>query len=260
MVTLNVSLIQIQSFLLVFLRVGAILFSAPIFDTRGTPQLFKLGLVLSISFLLYPLLELDVAGFDAPVMMFALMVASEVAVGLIIGFAVRTIFIGIQLAGQIAGFQMGLSIANVIDPASESQVPILSHFFNLFAMLIFLSTNAHHWFVKALTESFVLVPPLEFHLNSGLLSPILTLFGNIFVIAIKVSAPIMVSLLLTTVALGLIARTVPQMNIFIVAMPVKIVIGLIFFSLTLPFLAVFLGELFQGFGYEIFGLIRLVSK
>ena len=259
MLTLNIPLSQILSFLLIFLRVGAILFSAPIFDNQSAPVLFKVGLTLSISFLLYPLLKINVSGFNASLVMFVLMVASEIAVGLLIGFAVRTLFIGIQLAGQIAGFQMGLAIANVVDPASSMQVPILSQFFNLFAMLVFLSINAHYWFIKALTESFFLVPPLEFQINSALVPPILKLAGNIFVVAIKVSAPIIVSLLLTTVALGLLARTVPQMHIFVVAMPLKILIGLIFVTLTLPFLAAFLRDLFSGLDQLLFGLIKLVA-
>lgn len=259
MATFNISLIQIQSFLLIFLRVGAILFSAPIFNYQGAPTLFKLGLTISITFLLYPLVKVNVVGFDASLVMFALMVASEIAVGLIIGFAMQTIFVGIQLAGQIAGFQMGLSIVNVIDPNYSMQVPILSQFLNLFAMLVFLTLDAHHWFVKALTESFVLVPPLEYHMNNGLLPPILTLAGNIFVVAIKIAAPIIVSLLLTTVALGLLARIVPQMNIFIVAMPLKILVGLFFLGLTLPFFVQFLSGLFSGLGREIIELIRLVG-
>lgn len=259
MVTLNIPLNQIQSFLLIVLRVGAILFSAPIFDNQSTPVVFKVGLALSISFLLYPLLNINIDGFNPSLVLFVLTAASEVAVGFLIGFAVKTLFTGIQMAGQIAGFQMGLTVANVIDPTSSIQVPILSQFFNLFAMLIFLSINAHHWFVKALTESFILVPPLEYQLNSALVPSILTLAGNIFIIAVKVSAPILVALLLTTVALGLLARTVPQIQIFVVGMPIKILIGLIFVTLTLPFLAEFLKDLFSGLGYLLFGLIRSMS-
>jgi flagellar biosynthetic protein FliR len=259
MVTISVNLNQILAFLLIFLRVGAILFSAPIFDNQSAPVIFKVGLTLSISFLLFPLLKLNVTAFNVSLIMFVLMVASEIAVGLLIGFSVRTFFIGIQLAGQIVGFQMGLAIANVVDPASSLQVPILSQLFNLFAMLIFLSINAHYWFIKALTESFSLVPPLEFQINSALVPPVLTLAGDIFVVAIKVSAPIIVSLLLTSVALGLLARTVPQMHIFVVAMPLKISIGLLFITLTLPFLAAFLQDLFSGLDHLLLGLIRLVS-
>jgi flagellar biosynthetic protein FliR len=259
MVTLSIPLSQIQSFLLIFLRVGAILFSAPIFDNQSAPVVFKVGLALSISFLLYPLLNINVDGLSTSLVLFVLMAASEVAVGFLIGFAVKTLFTGIQLAGQIAGFQMGLTVANVIDPSSSMQVPILSQFFNLFAMLIFLSINAHHWFVKALTESFILVPPLKYQLNSALVPPILSLAGNIFVVAIKVSAPILVALLLTTVALGLLARTVPQIHIFVVAMPLKIFIGLFFVTLMLPFLAEYLKDIFSGLGSLLFGLIRSMS-
>ncbi|MGD9212309.1 MAG: flagellar biosynthetic protein FliR [Desulfobacteraceae bacterium] len=259
MVSINISLAQIQSFLLVFLRVGAILLSAPVLNGQSAPTLFKLGLILSISFWVFVTRPIDVSGFNASLVMFALMVASEVAVGLIIGFVVRTIFIGVQLGGQIAGYQMGLSIANVMDPASSMQVPIIAQIFNLFTILLFLSFNAHYWFIKALNDSFILVPPLEYQFSEDLVAPVLHLAGNIFVIAIKVAAPIMVSLLLSTVALGVLARTVPQMHIFIVAMPLKIVIGLFFLALTLPFLSVFLKDIFRGVGHELLGLIKLLA-
>jgi flagellar biosynthetic protein FliR len=256
MLALNVSLNQLQAFLLIFLRVGAILFSAPIIDNKSIPVLFKIGLAISISLLMYPVLKIDTAGFEGPLIYFFFKVMVEIAIGFIIGLTVHTIFAGIQLAGQIAGFQMGISIANVMDPATSMQIPILAQFTNIFAVLIFLSTNMHHWFFRALAESFALIPPLGYRFNGPLLQPIIELTANIFVVGVKVGAPVMSALLLSSVALGLLARTVPQMNIFVVAMPAKILIGLFFLGIELPFLSAFLIDTFYALGKDLILLIR----
>ena len=100
--------------------------------------------------------------------------------GLVIGFSVKLIFAGIQLAGQMAGYQMGMAIANVMDPASSQQVPLLAQFNNLVALLVFLSINAHYWFIRALTQSYRLVPPLNFHFDGSLMEHLIQLSGNMF--------------------------------------------------------------------------------
>ena len=253
---INIPLPQFQMFLLVFLRVTAILMIVPIFDSRSIPLLFKVGLSFSVSVLLFPMLELSGVVFLDKVLPFGLKVIGEIMLGVIIGFSVRLIFAGIQLAGQLAGFQMGFAIVNVMDPITSSQGSIISALKNLVAMLIFLSINAHHWFLRGVVESFRLVPPLEFHFSESLTEQLMRLAGNMFVIAVKVGAPIIVTLLLTSVALGLVARTVPQMNIFIVAFPIKIAIGLLVFGLSLPFLAFFLKPIFEGIGNDIIILLK----
>ena len=154
---------------------------------------------------------------------------------------------------------MGLAIANVMDPLTSTQVPIISQMKNQIAMLIFLSINAHHVFLKAMVDSFRLVAPLNFQFNASLMEHIVGLAGNMFVIAVKIAAPIMAALFLTSVALGMIARTVPQMNIFIVAMPLKVIIGLVFLWFTVPYLTTFLGQIFHDLGKDIFLLLKLMS-
>ena len=161
MISLNISLPQLQLFFLVFLRVGAILMSIPIFDSKGIPLLFKMALAFATGIVLFPLLKLDGVPMASNIFSLGISVAGEIVLGLAIGFSVKLIFAGIQLAGQLAGYQMGLALANVMDPATSEQVPLLAQFNNLIALLVFLSINAHYWFIKALTESYRLVPPLN---------------------------------------------------------------------------------------------------
>lgn len=259
MTNFTISLPQLQMFFLVFLRVIAIVMTVPVFSSKNIPLLFRVGLGFSITVLLIPLLKTTEPSLFQDVIPFGIGVVSELILGVIIGLSVQLVFAGIQLAGQLAGFQMGFSIVNVMDPLTSAQVSIVAQLKNLIAMLIFLAINAHHWFLRSLVESFRLVPLFGFHYSASLMEYLMRLGGNMFVIAIKIGAPVMVALLLTSVALGLVARTVPQMNIFIVAFPLKIVIGLLFLAFSLPYLMSFLKQLFGGLGNDILMLLKTVG-
>ncbi len=259
MVTLNISLPQLQLFFLIFLRVGAILMSIPIFDSRGIPFFFKLALAFATGIVLFPLLKLDAVPGTSDLFTLGISVVGEIFLGLAIGFSVKLIFAGIQLAGQLAGYQMGLALANVMDPATSEQVPLLAQFNNLIGLLVFLTINAHYWFIKALAESFRLVPPLNVNFGSSLMVHLIQLSGNMFVIALQVGAPVIAAMLITSVAFGLVARTVPQMNVFIVAMPLKIGVGLLFIGFGLPYLAAFLKNIFNDLGHDIILILKTMS-
>lgn len=232
----------------------------PVFRSESIPILFKLGLAFAVSMALYSILQLEPVPVFNHLIPFAIGVIGELMIGISIGLSMRLIFAGIQIAGQLAGYQMGLAIANVMDPSTSQQLPILSQFNQLFAMLLLLVTNAHHIFLRALAESYRLVPPFGFHFSNSLMQQIVDLGGKMFVIAVQVGAPIMAALLLVSVAFGLIARTVPQMNVFIVAMPLKIGVGLLFLGFSLPYLSTYLNSLFRGLSKNIFILLKAMSS
>ena len=233
--------------------------TVPLFGSKNIPVLLKGGLLLSISIVLFPILKLDHIPFFTEVIPFCLEIIGEIILGVAIGLSVRLLFAGIQLAGQLAGFQMGLAIVNVMDPQTSVQVPILAQFNNMIAMLVFLAINAHHWFLRAIVESFRIVRPFEFRFSYSLMEQLMMLGSNMFIIAVKIGAPIMATMLITSVALGLVARTVPQMHIFIVAMPLKILIGLLLLSLTVPYLTSFLREIFNGLGNDVILLLKTMK-
>lgn len=259
MISLNISLPQLQLYLLVFLRVGAILISIPVFESNTMPHLFRLALAFAASLILFPMLKLSPMPVAGSIFTFGIGAAREILLGVTIGFSVKFIFAGIQLAGQLAGYQMGLAIAEVLDPADSQQIPLLGQFNNLVALLIFLSINAHYWFIKALALSYRIVPPLSAHFGGSLMEQLIRLGGNMFVIAIQVGAPVIAVLLVTSAAFGLVARTVPQLNVFIVAMPLKIGVGLIFLGLSLPYFAAFLKRIFGGLGEHILIMLKVMS-
>jgi flagellar biosynthetic protein FliR len=259
MISLNISLPQLQLFFLVFLRVGAILMSIPVFDSKSIPLFFKIALAFTTSMALFPILELEPLALITNFFAMGVSVAGEILLGLVIGFSVKLIFAGIQLAGQLAGYQMGMALANVMDPSSSQQVPLLAQFNNLIALLIFITINAHYWFIRGLAHSFQLVPPLNVKFSGSLMEHLIKMSGSMFVIGIQIGAPVIASLLITSVAFGLIARTVPQMNVFIVAMPLKIAVGLLFLGFSLPYFSAFLEKIFNGLGQNIIFMLKAMS-
>ncbi len=259
MATLNIPMDLFYGLILVFLRVAAIIFTAPILESSSIPVVFKAGLALAVSVLVLPTVKTIVTVSDLTLFTFVIGIISEVAIGVTIGMTVKLLFAGIQLAGQMVGYQMGFAVANVIDPASSMQIPIIAQIYNLTAMLVFLAINAHHMFFWALVDSYTILPPLTMHMNPQLVEMIMKLATNMFIVAIKVGAPLITALLVVTVGLGLVARTVPQMNVFIVAMPLKIVIGLIFMVVVAPYLTAFLIDLFSSYQVTLVDVIRLMA-
>ncbi len=255
MTTISIPIAQIQAFFLIFLRVSALIFTLPVLGSRNIPIIVKAWFSLSLSFVLFPILDAPSTFLTQPVPL-VIGIFVEILLGAVIGLSVWMFFAGIQLAGQMIGFQMGLGIANVMDPISNSQSSVVAQLTNLFAMFIFLAADGHHEFLKALVKSFDLVPILDFQYSTPLIGHLIKLAGDMFIIAVKVGAPVMIILLLTSAALGLVARTVPQMNIFIVAFPVKIVIGFVFLALSFPLLSVLLRRIFDGFSEGIILMLK----
>jgi flagellar biosynthetic protein FliR len=260
MTTLSISLPQIQLFLFIFVRVSAMTLMVPVFDSRNIPTTFKIGLCFTITLVLYPIVKLEPVSPAPSLVPFVIGIAGEILIGIISGYLIRLVFTGIQLAGELVAFQMGFSVANVIDPMSSTQVPVISQMIYMFALLIFLTTNAHHWVIRALVESFTLIPPFGFHSSGNLMARLTQAAGDMFVIAVRAGSPVIVALLLVSLGLGLVGRTVPQMNVFMVATPVNILIGFLFLSLSLPMMMTFLSQLLNGLGKEIVQIMKLMGQ
>jgi flagellar biosynthetic protein FliR len=256
---LNLPLATVETFLFVLLRMGALLTAVPFLDSRVIPFFFKFGLIVALSLLLMPMIAIPAQPLAGLPLVFGLAVVKELLIGATIGLVVRLLFAGIQMAGQLIGFQMGFAIANVIDPATSDQVPLLAQFVDLVATLVFLLINAHHVLIRALVGSFEAIPPGGFQVSRPLALQLVHNGGQMFMIALQVGAPVIVALLLTSVALGLVARTVPQMNIFIVAMPLNIIVGLLFLGVSLPYLSGFLQRLFGALSNQMPLLLRAMG-
>jgi flagellar biosynthetic protein FliR len=259
MATLNIPLDAFYGVLLIFLRVAAIIFSMPILDASSIPVVFKAGLALAVSVLMLPAVNVAVSIKDLSLITFTIGVVSEIAIGITIGLSVKLLFTGIELAGQIVGYQMGFAVVNVMDPANSAQIPLLAQLYNLTAMLVFLSINGHYMFFRALVDSYRIIPPLSVHIGPRLVGMMMHLAVNMFVVAVKVGAPLIAVMLVVSVALGLVARTVPQIQIMIVAMPLQIFLGLVFMVIVAPYMTAYLIDLFSSYRGTLFDLIRLMA-
>lgn len=254
MAVFNLPLDRIELFVFVLVRVGAILFSIPFLGSRNVPLLVKSSLAVAVALMVVPQLNVATPALDQNPVRLVLGLAGEAAMGLIIGLMFQLFITGIQLAGQTAGFQMGIALANVMDPASSQQIPLLSQFYNILAMLLFLVLDIHHYFIKVLAGSFQLVQPLAVQFNQPLLALVMQNAAGMFVVSLQIGAPVIIGLLLASVALALTARTVPQVQIFIVAMPLKVALGLIFVAISIPFCSTYLVNAFQIFGEMLLSL------
>ncbi|GMT42578.1 MAG: flagellar biosynthetic protein FliR [bacterium] len=221
-------------FVMVFVRLSGLFFTMPVFGSSTVPIHAKVALVSVTSFIVFSVTNLPPVDLTMSVWKLTVMLAGELAIGLTVGFATQLVFTAIQLSGQIIGFQMGFAIVNVMDPTTNSQVSITAQFQNLVALMIFLAISGHHWLIVASVKSFDLIPVLGFTPSASLAETMLHLTSNVFITAVKIGAPIMATLFLLNVALGLVARTVPQMNVFIVGFPLQIGMGLFMVGATLP--------------------------
>jgi flagellar biosynthetic protein FliR len=230
------SIFQFQSFILILMRVAPILFMMPILSSSSLPNLAKIGLALTVSLTLLPAVQMNPNLLPQEPYAFGFFMVVELIIGLILGLTIKIILTGLQIGGELAGFQMGLMMANVVDPQSEVSAPILSQFQYLLSLILFLAIDGHHWFFRALLQSFALLAPGELHLGSGLYRYFLDLSGEMFAIAVQLAAPVMAVLLFTQIVLGILAKAVPQVNILMTSFPLTIGLGLLFFYLSVEIL------------------------
>ncbi|MDY0219634.1 MAG: flagellar biosynthetic protein FliR [Desulfobacterium sp.] len=229
---------EFNVFLLVLARVGVVLFMLPIFASTMFPPMLKVGLVMVISMLLYSVVPVDPDLMPATPLEVGILLVSEAMIGLTLGLCVRLFFGSFQLAGQVIGFQMGFSMINVVDPQSGANVSLMEQLTYWVAILVFLTMDGHHLMLMGLVESFDLVKPGAFVFQRIMVDKVLSMGAQMFVLAIKIGAPVIAALLFTSVAFGLMAKFSPQMNVMIVAFPLKIIVGLVLFGLSLEIIII----------------------
>jgi flagellar biosynthetic protein FliR len=242
------SLTQVQRFLLIMMRVSPVLFMMPLFNARNLPGPLKVGLAMLVSLVLWPVGSFGVSSFPTDLCGFGFFLVSELMIGFFLSLSIQLVFAGIQLAGELIGYEMGLSMASTVDPQSGVDNTLIAQIYYLLSLLIFLSINGHHWFFRTLVESFELLPPGEIFLRGGLYRHLLDLSGRMFLIALKIAAPVMAILFFAKVTLGILARAVPRVNILMDSLPVTIGLGLIFVGLSLDLLWPYLRGLFEESG------------
>ncbi|MFH1891329.1 MAG: flagellar biosynthetic protein FliR [Candidatus Zixiibacteriota bacterium] len=228
---------QIEIFLLSMFRSAGIMATAPIFSHKTLPVQIKFAFAMILSFLIFPFAKPAVFVSPSGLLELLGVGVTEFLLGALIGFMFYLLFIGVQFAGGLIGFQVGFAIVNVIDPTTSQNISIIGQFQFLLATLLFLMMDGHHMVLSGMVDSFKLVPMATVQLHIQNANELIRMSAGAFVIAVKIASPVMLALLLTDCALGVLSRTVPQMNIFIVGFPLKIMIGLFVVGISLPIFA-----------------------
>ncbi|MDD5088165.1 MAG: flagellar biosynthetic protein FliR [bacterium] len=230
---MNIGIAQVELFVLVFIRVTAALAVLPVFSHRAVPTMVKAGIGGAIALLLAPTISGIAGGTSGTIADFILLAIRETLCGILIGFAGQFLFYAVDIAGQMIGFQAGFSIVASIDPNTEAQSTVLTQAYNLTMLLVFLTIDGHHMMLQAVADSFRHIPIGGLAAGAPLAEWTLNAAQTALADGVRLAAPIMVTLLLTDVGLGILVRVAPQMNVFVVGFPLKIGVTLIMMGITL---------------------------
>ncbi len=250
---------EINSFALVLARLAGIFSAIPLFGGERVPRTIRVALVLAMTLALYPVLRAEIPQLPADTLSLVIHVMREVMIGVSLGLLSKIIFAAVEFCGQLVGMQMGFSMSSLFDP-SMGQVPLLATFQTLLAMLLFLTFEIHHVFIRAMVESYRVIPPGAWHMSGGLMKYFITLTTGMFILGVKLAAPVMVAILAANVAMGIMARSFPQMNIFMISMPLHIGLGLLVLGLSLVIFMRTLEVSFGDINNQINMLFKILSR
>jgi flagellar biosynthesis protein FliR len=216
-----------QVFLLIMIRMNAMFVIAPFFSSDVIPFRLKMALCFFTSLVIFPVVAAH--GYRLPGSMaeYSLLVLREVGIGLYIGFLVAVVFSAFQLAGQLFAVQIGFGINEVLDPLAQVSVPLLGQLKNLVGILVFLAINGHHMMIRSIYRSYELAPVFDLSVSSSgsLVRYMMHAFSGMFVVALKIALPVVVTAFLVTISLGILAKVAPQMNIMMFGFPFQIVVS-----------------------------------
>jgi len=219
-------------FLLVLFRITGVMMLAPVFGSAMSPAPVKIFLSLVLALLFYPMVKERGAALPMDATLLTLAVASELAVGLLIGFAAALLFAGVQFGGHLIDQELGLQQANLLDPMLHEQISIMGQFKVLLATLVYLLINGHHLLISALSDSFRAVPLMGLRYSDGVALHLSdTLMRDVFRMGVEIAAPALVTLFLITIAMAFMARTAPEMNIFALSFSLRLAVGFVVIAL-----------------------------
>lgn len=250
---------EFPAFLLILFRVSSFLVTVPLFSYRNIPNNHKVGLSIFLAWFMFLSMDNPTIEIDG---VFFMLILKEIMVGLITGLIAFIILTAIQIAGGFIDFQMGFAIANVVDPQTGAQTPITGQFLYTFALLLLLAINGHHLLLDGIFYSYQIIPLDQITLNfsdENFGKYIIQSFNAMFIVAFQMSIPIVGCLFLVDVSLGIVARTVPQLNVFVVGLPLKILVGFLVLIIVIPVFIMLFQQLFESMLYTMRGLMEILG-
>ncbi len=244
--------------LIIAVRLFGFAIQVPILSIKGAPTILKIGFVMTTTMLIFfsgIIVEVDyINSFFG----FAWLLIQEFTVGFLLGFVVYFFFSIFYMAGQFADYQMGFSMVSVFDPTTQTQVPITGNVLYLVGTAIFVVTGAFNVIIEVLIKSYTLLPIGSANIisNEVITSYLITAVANYLELSVLIAVPIMGTVILVDIAMGLLVKTVPQMNVFVVGAPIKLIVGITVFTLTLPNIP----HIFDYLFYEILDMLEIILK
>lgn len=215
------------------LRIGSMLMAAPIFNIRQIPVRFRLMMAVTITVLVQPVLPAMpvVPVFSADALVISV---QQIMIGVALGFLMQMAFQALIWGGQVMAFSMGLGFANMMDPANGVQVPVVAQFWLILAMLAFLMMNGHLVLISAIVETFAVLPVATDGLGRAGIWELLSWASRMFAAGLLMAMPVIISLLLINIGMGVVSRAAPQLNIFAIGFPITLLMGFLLIWVTLP--------------------------
>jgi flagellar biosynthetic protein FliR len=246
---------NLSLFLLIFARWAGMVMIAPVFGARGVPGMVKLGLAVSLSIILFPLVLSSQPAIPADLFPFVGILTKEILVGLVLGFIINLVTAIMQGAGQFIDFQAGFLMGNTVDPINGLQSPMTGRFLMILTTMLLLATNSHHYIIAAMVRSYDFVPINPSAINYGV-AFFIDITAKVITLSLQIAMPVFGALFLADVGVGLLSKTVPQLNIFSVIFPVKIIFGLCLLFIMIPFFGESVSRVFDITMQWIFELLR----
>jgi flagellar biosynthetic protein FliR len=238
---------QIELFVLILIRISAALAVLPVFQNKAFPASAKAGFALALTLLIMPVLPVSLPLPGGTIADYLVLALRETACGVLLGFAGQFLFYAVEIAGQLIGFQSGLSIVSSIDPNTEVNSDVLTKAYRLLTILLFLSFDGHHMMLRTLVDSFQLVPVGEFSIDGRIVEWTFTTGSAVMAKGVQLAAPIMISLLLTDIGLGILTRVAPTMNVFILGFPLKIGLTMFLASISIGVITTIFADQYVDF-------------
>jgi flagellar biosynthetic protein FliR len=242
----------IPNFLLILLRAGVVIGMLPFYGSKSIPAQFKIGLVIAIALILTPIVN-----FEFSRSAISALVIREVIFGMVLGLSARFVFLAVDMAGQMISNAVGLSMATLFNP-EIGQSTVVSNLYGIIVKLVFLAMDAHHDLIYIFVKSYEWLPAGTIDVKN-LVAEMVGITGGIFTIALKLSAPIIIIMVITNLLLGFIYKAAPQINIFFVGYPLVMFIGFVLMLLGLPFFIQVTGNDFALIREEMTRVIELAK-
>ncbi len=250
---MNIFAAYLPVFLIVLLRTGTAVAFLPFFSSTIFPLRIRVFFAVALAMVLTPVVSFPIPARPE----IAGVIIREVVFGMAIGFAFRLVFFAVEMAAQIMSVSMGLSMATVLNP-EIGQVTELTTLYTMIAMLVFLAVNGHHELIYAFVKSFEWAPPGKVSI-SRMTPAVLGMAGRMFVIALKLAAPVVIAGLTVNLVLGFVQKAAPQMNIFFMAYPLYMIVGFVLLILGLPVFMNVIGSYLDGARDNMFRIISLAK-